>query len=165
MSARALCTKFKFDISVVVFFFRPFRSLGTQRAGRGREERRPLSNANERLVPNRRAGASTSGHEWTMMMMMMNNQAIKIYQYVDIYLNETWWKKRREKKMEKNKQNNSYNQRNERGHTHTHTRDRSPKKGPESINWNSIKGLVCCVFAFQNGRHTGRMSRNLKAVQ
>lgn len=36
-----------------------------------------------------------SGHEWTMMMMMMNNQAIKIYQYVrNIYLNE------REKKQE-----------------------------------------------------------------
>lgn len=37
-----------------------------------------------------------SGHEWTMMMMMMNNQAIKIYQYVrNIYLNE------REKKTQR----------------------------------------------------------------
>jgi hypothetical protein len=47
---------------------------------------------------------------------------------------------------------------------------RRPKKGPESINWNNIKGglslslssmllpmllpMLLCVFAFQNGRDT-----------
>jgi hypothetical protein len=115
-----------------------------------------------------------SGHEWTMMMMMMNNQAIKIYQYVrNIYLNE------REKKQEEEEKDSPMEGRRRRRREwapHGHrTIEEKPKytEDQKRVRNQSIgitlKGvslslssmllpmllpMLLCVFAFQNGRDT-----------